>query len=829
MNSFSFALRSLIRDLKAGELTVLLTAIVVAVSSMTAVGFFTDRVGRAVQAQAAETLAADLVIQSPNQIAATYLEQAREFDLEATETFGFPSVIMIDTESSLATVSAVGDRYPLRGNLLISEKMFGATSTAAGIPGRGEAWAEPGLLARLGADAGATIKIGSAFFEVTRVLEYKPDQNLGFMAFAPGVVVNIEDVPAMEVVSAGSRVTYKQLFAGRNADLEAFSAAVKPALGMTERLRTVEDAGEQITAAIERARRFLTLASLVTVILAAVATAMAARRYALRHLDNIALVKSLGATQGFIQTSTFLQLVLLTLVTAAIGTAIGYAAQFILAKILADVVQFILPEASLDSGLLGLVTAATIAIGFALPHLLQLKTTPPLRVLRHDLPPPQLRNGLVYGVAFAALLAMIFSIVRDVKLLTYISGGLVGMTIISVAAGWLLVSAFTRLRGAAGVAWRYGLANIARRGRESVVQIVAFGLSLMVLLLLTLVRNDLLEEWRRSLPADAPNYFLINIQPETWAGISSLFNEELGFVPEFSPLVRGRIAAINNTPIEEIEFPTYQGANFVRREANLTWTAKLPESNRVTAGQWWGSDYDGAMQISLEGDIAKTLNVGVGDELTISVGGEEFAVPITSLRFVEWDSFSPNFYLVLSPGEVMELPQTYLSSVFVPEDRRDIFKRLLRDYPDVTLLDLEVALSQVRSIIDKASLAVQYVFLFTLLAGVVVLLAAIQVTRDERRFESAILHTLGAPRITIFQGIAAEFFALGGLAGFLAALGATAVAWAISVQLFELSYTLDPLLWLAGLLLGAFIVGLTGTFATRKAVNEPPVRVLREN
>ncbi|MGI9309224.1 MAG: ABC transporter permease [Gammaproteobacteria bacterium] len=828
MTSFSFALRSLIRDLKAGELTVLLTAIIVAVSSMTAVGFFTDRVGRAVEAQAAETLAADLVIQSPNAISEHYLQEARALGLEATQAFGFPSVVMVGTESSLATISAVDTGYPLRGNLLVSDKMFGTTTEPGGIPAAGEAWAEPGLLARLGADAGTTIKIGSAFFTVTRVLEYRPDQNLGFMGFAPAVIVNLNDVPAMEVVSAGSRVTYKQLFAGDKSPLDSFKVAVKPKLKMPERLRTIEDAGEQITASIDRARRFLTLASLVTVILAAVATAMAARRYALRHLDNVALVKSLGATQSFIQTSTFLQLITLTLITAGIGSLIGYLAQYTLAVILADVVQFDLPEASLQSGLLGLVTAATIAIGFALPHLLQLKTTPPLRVLRHDLPPPPLRNGVVYGIAFAALLAMIFSIVRDIKLLVYISGGLLGMAAASVAAGWMLVNAFTRLRGAAGVAWRYGLANIARRGRESVVQIVAFGLSLMVLLLLTLVRNDLLQEWRRSLPEDAPNYFLINIQPETWTGISKLFADELGIEPDFAPLIRGRISAIRGTPVGDIKFPNRQGAGFVRREANLTWTGALPETNRVMAGEWWGTDYEGAMQISLETGIAQSLGVKLGDEITLSVGGEEFVVPVTSLRFVEWDSFSPNFYLVLSPGEVQELPQTYLSSVYVSEDQRDIFKTLLRRYPDVTLLDLEVALMQVRSIIDKASLAVQYVFLFTLLAGVVVLLAAIQVTRDERRFESAILHTLGAKRITILQGIAAEFFALGGLAGFLAALGATAVAWAISVQLFELSYRPDPSIWFAGLIVGALIVGFTGTFATRKAVNEPPVRVLRD-
>jgi putative ABC transport system permease protein len=349
----------------------------------------------------------------------------------------------------------------------------------------------------------------------------------------------------------------------------------------------------------------------------------------------------------------------------------------------------------------------------------------------------------------------------------------------------------------------------------------------MVLLLLTVVRNDILDDWRRSLPEDAPNYFLFNIEPEDWDGISELFAGELGSTPEFLPLIRGRLSSINGMPVADYSFPNLQGENFVRREANLTWTAELPESNRITAGQWWPADYDGALQVSLEADFANNIGVGIGDELGFTVGGEDVTAPVTSLRFIEWDSLQPNFYLVFSPGDVRNLPQTYLSSLFVPDENRGVLKTLLKNYPAITLLDLEVTLAQVRDIIDKASAAVQYVFAFTLLAGIVVLLAAIQVTKDERRFESAILHTLGARRRQILQGIAAEFIALGALAGFLAALGATAIGYALARFVFDLSYRVDPLLWIAGLFSGALVVGVTGTLATRKAVNEPPVAVLR--
>ncbi len=827
MNSLRFALRSLKRDLRAGELTVLLFAMIVAVTSMTAVGFFTDRVARAVQAQAAETLAADLVIRSPDPIDEAYLVAGAAAGLRTATTAEFPTVAIAEGGRGLAIVTAVTEGYPLRGTVLIADEMFGTGYAADSVPEPGTAWAEASLLARLDVDIGADIKLGAASFRLTRVLEFRPDQGVGFMSLSPSIIVHADDVPAMEVIRPGSRVTFKQLFAGTEEETAAFRDAWKDRLQPEERISSIEDASEQITSAINRAKRFLTLASLVTVILAAVATAMAARRYAMRHLDTVALLKSMGASQGFIQQSMLAQLALIVLCTAAVGTLLGFAGQAVLAALSARFTPFDLPEPSLQAALLGLVTAATVAIGFALPQLLQLRTTPPLRVLRRDLAPPQLSTGLLYGVAIAALVAMVWSIVQELKLLLYIVGGLSAMSLLAVGAGWLLVKAFTRFRGAGGVAWRYGLANISRRGRESVVQVVAFGLGLMVLLLLTVVRNDVLRDWERSLPEDTPNYFLLNIQPEDWDGIAELFADELGSEPDFLPLIRGRITAINGVAINDYSFPSQQAENFVRREANLTWTPKLSDSNKIVDGKWWPPEYSGAMQISIEDQFARNLGVGIGDVLAFSVGGETVSAPIVSTRSIAWDSLQPNFYIVFSPGEVSKLPQTYLSSLHIADDKRDVLRTLLQRYPGITVFDLEVTLAQVRSIIDRASMAVQYVFLFTLLAGVVVLLAAVQVTRDERRFESAILHTLGARRSQILKGIAAEFVALGALAGFLAALGASAVGYLLARFVFDLAYEIDPLLWAAGLLSGAIIVGVTGTLATRKAVNEPPVRVLR--
>ena len=828
MTSFDFALRSIVRDLKAGELTVLLVAIVLAVTAMTAVGFFTDRVARAVEAQASATLAADIVVQSPAEIQGDYLQQGEARGLQTARALDFATVAIAGEEGrSLSIVVAVEGGYPLRGNLLIADELFGATYPATSIPEPGTAWVEPGLMARLDVTVGDTIKLGSAEFRLTRVLEFRPDQSIGFLSLAPVALVHADDVAAMDVIKPGSRVTHRHMFAGDPDAVQSFAQEIKPQLTEEEQLRTIESAGEQIVAAIDRAKRFLSLASLVTVILAAVATAMAARRYAFRHLDTIALLKSLGATQNFIQQSTIIQLVLIVAGTATVGTTLGFYAQELLGVLAARFTPFELPVATMRASSLGLLTATTIAVGFALPHLLQLRTTPPLRVLRHDAAPAPLKASLVYGIAIGALILMIWSIVQELKLMAAIVAGLALTAAITIAAGWALVRLFTRFRGGGGIAWRYGLANVSRRGGESVAQIVAFGIGLMVLLLLTVVRNDILDEWRQTLPEDAPNYFLLNIEPQDWAGVAELFAAELGEAPEFLPLMRGRITRLNGTPIDEYEFPFRDGRRFVSRESNMTWTSKLPESNRVVAGEWWPEDYTGELQISLAEDMARNMGLKVGDTMSMNIGGEEITAPITSLRIVAWDSLSPNFYMMFSPGDVEYLPQTYLSSLFIGDDKRYVLRELLQRYPEITLFDLEVILAQVRDIIDKASLAIQYVFVFTLLAGVVVLLAAVQVTRDERRFESAILHTLGAKRQQILQGIAAEFVALGALAGFLAALGATFVGYSLGRWVFDIAYTVDPMLWLAGLLSGALIVGITGTLATRKAVNEPPVTVLR--
>jgi putative ABC transport system permease protein len=424
-------------------------------------------------------------------------------------------------------------------------------------------------------------------------------------------------------------------------------------------------------------------------------------------------------------------------------------------------------------------------------------------------------------------MALLGWLLRDFTLLIYVVAATAGTFAILIAAGWVLVRLLGRLRGSVGISWRYGMANIARRGRDSVVQIVAFGLGLMVLLLLAVVRNDLMLEWRASLPADAPNYFMINIRADQVEPIETFFNEQQVARPELVPMIRARLVEINGAKGAELRIPTDRGREFLEREANLTWSKDPQENNTIVAGEWWREGDGGGPRVSVEAELATAMGLKIGDQLTWDVGGEIVSVKVANFREVRWDTFLPNFFMVFSPGVLDNAAGTYITAVHIPQDRRSMMIEFTRNFAEVTAIDLEAIITQVRNVMDKATLAVQYVFGFTLLAGITVLLAAIQATRDERRYESAMLRTLGASRRVVLQGVAAEFATLGLLSGTLAAVGASAAGYFMAKELFDLNYTFDPLVWVVGLVSGTLLVGISGTLATRSVVNHPPIATLR--
>jgi putative ABC transport system permease protein len=829
VKALRFALLTLARDWKSGELTVLLLGVIVAVTALTAVGFFTNRVGQAVAIQAAEVLAADLRLESSERIGAGYFDAANKRGLASARILSTLSVVFYGDKSRLTNLRMVGEGYPLRGQVRIADQPFAPGRVTREIPARGTVWADSRLLAQLGASVGTQIKVGAATLRITRVLDYRPDQGSTFVDLAPSLMMNLIDAPATQLIEPGSRVTYAALFAGRRDQVSQFKTYLEGAKLAGERLRDIADASPQVRSSNDRAGRFLSLSALVSVLIAAIAVAMAARRYAQRHLDSVALMKCIGASQNFILAISLHELILLALIAAAAGTAIGFVAQEGLAWLLRDLIRGELPPPSPEAAFLGLVTAITVLTGFALPPLLQLRSVPPLRVLRRDIGPPPLAYAVTYGLAIGAILAMLAWLARDWRLVLGVAAGIAGTLAALLGAGWLLVLSLARLRGVVGVAWRYGLANIARRGRDSVVQIAAFGLGLMVLLLLAVVRNDLLADWRASLPANMPNHFLINIRPDERAPLQEFFSARGVAKPQLFPMIRARLTHIDGRPVTGMRFATDRGRAFAEREQNLSWAAQPQTDNKLIAGRWWTEQEWGQPLISVAADYMEELHLKLGDRLTFDVAGEPLVAQVASVRQVQWDRFRPNFFLVLPPGLLDQAAGTYMTSVYLDAQQRRSLVELVQQFPSVSIFDVNALLTQIRDVIDKASRAVQYVFLFTLLAGLTVLLAAIQSTRDERRYESAVLRTLGASRRTVLQGVAAEFVALGLLAGTLAALGASITGYFLAAELFNLKYVLDLWVWLIGLVSGALLVGLSGVLATRSVVNHPPVASLLQN
>ncbi len=827
LRSWRLALRGLGRDWLSGELGVLSVALVVAVAAMTAIGFFTERVGQAMDREAAGVLAADLVVSSRRELDEQWLEAASEFGLATARTLSFPSVVLFEEASTLVEVRAVSEGYPLRGQLRVRDEFFAPARVVEAVPVQGKAWADPRLLARLDAQQGAVLSLGAITLSIEQLLDHVPDRGWRFVDLAPTLLVNLDDVPATELVQPGSRVSYQFLFAGDRRGVAQFEKWIKPRLTEGQRLLSLDEAQPEIRRALDRARRFLGLAAIVAVLLAGVAIAMSARHYVARHLDLAALMKCLGAKQGDILRLNLVQLVMLAVLAAIFGSLLGYLAQAALVGLVGDLVATELPAAGPRPAVLGFATALLLLTGFALPSLLQLRRTPPARVLRHDLAPPPASNLLLYAGALLALGALLWWLVRNLSLMLWIGLGAAITTALLMLAGWALVSLTGRLRGQVGVAWRYGLANIARRGRDSVLQVTAFGLSLMVLLLLGIVRNDLLEGWQATLPDEAPNHFLINIQPDETDALRAFFVAQKLPVPELVPLVRARLRALNNEVVDGQYEKGSRAERFVRREANLSYSAQLPAANKITAGQFWRADATAA-EVSVEEEFAESLGIALGDTLTFDIAGETLSAKVTSLRSVEWDSFQPNFFMLFTPATLADFPATFISSIYIDEARRPVLLQMIKRFPSITSIDMQAILDQVRGVIDKAVLAVKYVFGFTLLAGLMVLMAAIQTTRDERCYEAAILRTLGARKSVVLAGLASEFVVLGLLAGALGAFGASLCGVLLATQVFDLPLKINPVVWLTGLVAGMLLVGISGTLATRKAVAQSPVTVLRK-
>ncbi len=823
----SLALRQLLRDARGGELRVLFGALLIAVAASTAIGYFGARLNDAMLLRATEFLGADLVLRGsapaePEQIAA-----GARLQLDHARVVEFSSVVATDENLQLTSVKAADDHYPLRGELRSAPAPYQPEHAGPG-PKPGEAWAEARLFAALDLQVGDHIEVGNKRLQLTRVLTYEPDRVGDFYSLTPRVLMHLDDLDATGVVQPGSRVRYRELWRGEPAQLQAYEEAIKPNLQPHQRIETAKDGNRQIGGALGRAERYLNLASLAAVLLAGVAVALSAARFAARRFDASALLRCLGLSRREALLLYTLQLGYLGIAASVVGALLGWAAQHGLFFLLRELVVSEVPPATLWPALAGIATGLVALAGFALPPLAALGRVPPLRVLRRDILPVPPSTWLVYGTAVAALGLIMWRLSLDLKItLALLGGGLIATLVL----GGLLLLALRGLRRAlsgASLTWRLGLGQLLRHPLAAAGQSLAFGLILLAMALIALLRGELLDTWQNQLPDDAPNHFVLNVLPADRDAFAQRIEALSDHAAPLYPVVPGRLVAINGEPVRQVVSKDSQGERAIRRDLSLTWAQDIPSDNRLTAGQWWDDAPSELPGVSVEAELAESLQVKLGDRLSFTVGGLTRDVSVTSLREVNWDSFQPNFYMIFEPETLQDVPTTYMTSFHLPDGKDRELVQLARDFPSATILQVEALLSQLRSILAQVSLAVEYVLMFVLAAGLTVLFAGLQATLDGRIRQGALLRALGAERSLLLKARRAEFGVLGAASGLLAALGCELVSALLYHFVFDLRWQPHP--WLLLLpLIGALLVGAAGVIGTRRALNASPLNVLREN
>lgn len=828
MRTLRLAFRMMLRDLRAGELHLLGLAIVIAVASLTSVGFLADRVGRALDREANQLLGGDLLLRADKPWPDAFTDEARARGLQTAKTVLFTSMASTAETAALGGVKVVEDGYPLRGAVRIAPGPNQPDAAAGRAPEPGEVWLDERLFADLNVKVGDTVGLGEIEFRVGAMVSFESDRGANFFSLLPRAIFNLKDLDATGLIAVGSRATWRLHVAGTPQAVESYENWARANLGRGQRVETVENARPEVRAALDQAQRFLRLAALLAVILAAVAVGLSARRFMARHLDGCAVMRVLGARQAQVLGVVVGEFLIFGLAAAVAGTALGWSVQWGLAGGLREILATELPAPSLLPLAHGVVVGMALLAGFVLPQLLRLGRVSTLRVLRREFEFAEPVSGSAWALGLAALLGLIFWIAADARLGAMVAAGFAVALGVFALAAWGVLKLAGRLKGQGslrGGGWRYGIAALGRRMGSSVIQAAALGLGMTALLLLTLVRADLLDNWRNMAPPDAPNRFIINIQPDQREGVAAAFVAGGLAAPAIQPMIRGRMVAINGEAVDPAVFEDERTRRLAEREFNLSYGAALPSGNVVQSGRWHGAAAE--PQFSVEAGLAQTFGLKVGDRVAFEIAGQRVEAPITSVRKLDWDSMRVNFFFIASDGVLESYPASLITSFHLPPGNHDFTTRLVAQFPNLTVIDIAAVIAQVQAMTDKLIVIVQFVFGFAVLAGLVVLYAALQATHDERDYELAMLRTLGARNRQVRQALFAEFLVLGGVAGVLAGIGASAIGWVLAEQVFRMPYVPALVPVLVAVVLGAAGVVAGGWLGTRALLNRPPLASLR--
>ena len=864
MNTSFWALgwRTLWRDLRSGELRLLMVAVTLAVAALTAVGFFSDRLQAGLQRDARQLLGGDAVVVSDNPPAAPWVEQADRLKLRHVLTLTFPTMGRADDAQGGATrlvaLKAVGDGYPLRGQLRLARDAADREGQpTSGIPERGTVWVDAALLEALALKSGDALLLGDARFRIAELIALEPDRGTGFMTFAPRVMLNAADLSATGLVQPASRITYRLAVAGDEPAVRQYltwaEAEVKKPEVHGVRLESLGSGRPEMTRTLDRAEKFLSLVALLAALLSAVAVALAARGFAARHLDDCAMLRVLGLPQRAIAGAYTVEFVLVGLAASAAGVLIGYAVHHVFVALLAGLVDAALPPPSVWPVLFGIGIGLTLLVAFGLPPVLQLAQVPPLRVLRRDVGALKPASLAVLGLGVAGFAALLLAVSSDLTLGLIAVGGFAGAAAVFALLSWVAVKGLRRaVNEQTAPRWLVlATRQMSARPAYAVVQISSLAVGLLALVLLVLLRTDLISSWRAATPADAPNRFVINVMPDQGEAFRATLKDAGVTKMDWYPMFRGRLVAINGKPVNPTDFSDDRAQRLVDREFNLSHAAERPPHNEISAGRWQPNE---AGAVSVEQGLAQTLGLKLGDRMTFDIAGTPAEGKITSLRKVDWASMHANFFVMFPLAEMPDMPITYIAAYrapeiwpprasasresLPPEGARATLGRpgggaggfdnaLVRQFPNITNVDMSATLAQVQRVLDQVIRAVEFLFGFTLMAGLIVLFAAVSATREERAREFAIMRAVGASSRLLGDVQRAELVGVGLLAGFLASAVAVGVGWAMARYAFEFNWTASPWVPLAGSAVGAVLALVAGWWGLRDVLRRPVVETLR--
>lgn len=822
------AFRLLWRDWRSGELKVLAAAVILAVAIVTSIGLFVERLQGGILDSSRDFLAADIALQSPRALNPLWLERAREIGLQHAETLRFQSMVYAGDEMQLASVKAVSGNYPLKGHLQIGEQLLGERNQVSHGPPAGEVWIDSRLLPLLQIALGDTLQVGDYELKVTALVYSEPDQGSNLTSFGPRVLMHRDDIEATGIVRPGSQVRYRFLFAGTRQALEEFIQWVTPQFSASQRWLDVKNTQPTVSAAMNRAESFLLLGGSLGVLLAAVAAALAAYRYSERHFDYAALMKCLGASAQQIRTIYLQMLLLVTFVAVLLGWLAGWMLQALFIAVVSQFLSIELPSGGLQPFFMGGVSGLVCVISFALPPIWSLQNIPPLRVLRRDIEGQ--RTSLVVSVLLGSLgitgLMLWYS--ASIALTLAVLAGVLISAFCLILLGWVILRSSRLVGMQASSAIGLALANLRRRAWLNAIHIFIFSLAIMLLLILTLVRTTLVDDWQTQLPEGTPNHFLINIAAHEVEPVNDWLNENSLAGEGLYPMVRGRLSEINGEPVlKRISREQLHQAG-ADREMNLTWAAQLPVDNIIDEGQWWTDSQRSLAAISLEKNLARNLGISLGDRVSFQVGAASVEARVQSIRSLQWQTMRPNFYVIFKPGALEAFPATFITSFYLPTSDRHILHTFIRQFPTITLVEIDPIIQQVRQIINQVGLAIELLLGLIIAAGALVLVASVQNSIGERYRECAILRALGAKKRRVLGALVIEFAVLGLLAGVLAVAGAELSVFLLQTRIFQMPYNSHVELWGIGPALGFFLITAIGYFATRRVVSTAPIEVLRD-